>query len=209
MSMTLKRKNIKLCPSQPTLPKSWAPLAQSHEKDQQLNDNRGSGGKGGKPGGASTGTTPQSVHWGGHKQKGINKYAIVGTAHGTTPQHKHWANVTKESPANLFIQDYWQVILNYLSIADLTIVATVARSLQTYARLAIRAWLDRFFFLNITAEQHFQREMLLMRIDEPGAGDDILAQCGTETVSRASLKTLNHDTCLNDEVINFYLKNYP
>ena len=41
----IEENNMELCPYQPTLSKDWAPLPQSHKKDQQLDDNRGGRGK--------------------------------------------------------------------------------------------------------------------------------------------------------------------
>ena len=52
-----------------------------------------------------------------------------------------------------------------------------------------------------------QREVLLSRIHADGPEDEVLITCEQDSITRSSLKTLDPGTCLNDEIINFYLKN--
>ena len=43
-------------------------------------------------------------------------------------------------------------------------------------------------------------------IDGPGQDDDIIAQCGNDTVQRASMQTLKPCIWLNDQIIHFFFK---
>ena len=196
------------------IPKLYGPLPKSYQKGEQLDSRENSDTVINEVSGTNYGTTPQRVHWidmaKADENELMSEHQLIEVRNdscGTTPQRDHWMSGPQEAPIKLLGEDQWKVLLNYLSISDWTIVATVSKTCQANTKREMKLWLEKFFRLNCTTAEHMQQELLLARVDKPGPDDEILAQYGRDTVQRRSLKTLDFGTWLNDEVINFYLKN--